>query len=227
MLESGQPNADELKGVIVDALVAGVITKDDILDMVSTAESPTSANGHKPTEPTVGADDLPIYTELPEGLIDLPSACEIFGKSRQLLFQWVTQGRLPERGLFKPAGRTIANVVVSEQDVVACISGTDGWRDKRAQMLGKVGAATIGADDLPIYTVLPEGMIDLPRAAREYGCNGGTLRTWVHRGHLQVMGRLKGSCTGGGYLVVSESDLKERLGTPKKKGGRPPKTRNC
>ena len=79
MLESAQPTADELKGVISDALAAGVLTKDDILDMVSTAESPTSASGHTPAGPTIGTDDLPIYTELPEGLIDLPTAARNYG----------------------------------------------------------------------------------------------------------------------------------------------------
>ena len=136
MLESKPTNTKELRRVIIDALTAGVITKDEILDMVSTAEPPAATNGSAPAERAAGANDLPIYTELPEGLIDLPSA------------------------------------------------------------------------------------------ATRYGCKGATLRMWVHRGHLRLMGRLKRSCTGGGYLVVSESDLKERLNTPKKKGGRPPKTCN-
>ena len=221
MLESGQPNADELKGVIVDALAAGVITKDDILDMVSTAESPTSANGHKPTEPTVVADDLPIYTELPEGLIDLPSACEVFGKSRQLLFQWVTQGRLPERGLFKPPGRTVANVVVSERELETCIDGTDGWVDRPKGW--RVKNNLLGPDELPdgIFSEVPEGLIDLPSAASKFGCSLGRLHSWIARGHLQVHGRLRAPARGGGYRLVSEEEVIQHMRMPPNKGGRP------
>ena len=136
MVESTQTTADDLRGAIEDALAAGVITRDEILDMVSTAEPTTALNGHEPAEPATRADDLPIYTELPEGLIDLP------------------------------------------------------------------------------------------KAAKKYGCKGPTLRTWVHRGHLKSMGRLRGSSPGGGYLVVSEADLERHLAASPKKGGRPRKTRN-
>jgi hypothetical protein len=136
MVESTPTTANDLRSAIEVALAAGVVTRDEILDMVSTDSPDAGSNGHAPPELAVGSDDLPIYTELPDGLIDLPTA------------------------------------------------------------------------------------------ATRYECKGPTLRMWVHRGHLKLMGRLKGSCTGGGYLVVSESDLKERLSTPNKKGGRPPKTRN-
>ena len=133
MLKSQQPTAEELRGTIEDALAAGVITRDEILQMVSTAESPTSANGHTPAEPTVGADDLPIYTELPEGLIDLPTA-----------------------------------------------------------------------------TV-------------RYECGRSRLHGWVQRGLLTVQGRLKGAARGGGYLLVSETELQHILSTISVKGGRPRK----
>ena len=135
MLESAQPTADELKGVISDALAAGVLTKDDILDMVSTAESPTSASGHTPAGPTIGTDDLPIYTELPEGLIDLPTA------------------------------------------------------------------------------------------ARNYGCQLQRFYMWVRRGQLKAHGRLRASSPGGGYIVVSQTELATRMNTVREKGGRPRKKR--
>ena len=218
MVDTRKP-LDTLTRAIEDALVSG-ISKDEILQMVSTAEPPTSANGHQPAERANGADDLPIYTELPEGLIDLPKASKVYGKSRQLLFQWVTQGRLPERGLFKPRGRTVANVVVSEKEVEDCINGTDGWTERRTRKLRKVGDATVGADGLPIYTELPEGLIDLPSAMREYGCRRGRLDTWVQRGHLKVYGRLKGAARGGGYVVVSRTQVEERLAAKPNKSGK-------
>ena len=223
MLDNRKEATDALARAMSDALTNGLTTDDigEIAQMLA-AQQPLALDysAQHVAERANGADDLPIYTELPEGLIDLPSACEVFGKSRQLLFQWVTQGRLPERGLFKPRGRTVANVVVSEKEVEDCINGTDGWPERRTPKLRKVGDATIGADGLPIYTELPEGLIDLPTAMRKYGCRRGRLDSWVKRGHLEVRGRLRGAAPGGGYLVVSEAEVVDRLETTAPKGGR-------
>ena len=78
--------------------------------------------------------------------------------------------------------------------------------------------------ECPIYTELPEGLIDLPSAARKYHLNVNTLRSWLTKGHLKVFGRLKAPATGGGYLVFSELDLVEYRSAPRNKGGRPRKT---
>jgi hypothetical protein len=133
MLKSQQSTAGELRGAIEDALAAGVITRDEILQMLSTASPTAATNGHALAEPTIGADDLPIYTEL------------------------------------------------------------------------------------------PEGMIDLPKAARDYGCNIDTLRSWVRRGHLVSEGRLRGSSPGGGFIVVSVAELEKHIASPRKKGRKPRK----
>lgn len=224
MLKSGRPTADELRSAITDALTAGVVTRDEILDMVSTDSPDIRSNGHAPAEPMSGADDLPIYTELPEGLIDLPSACEVFGKSRQLLFQWVTQGRLRERGLFKPPGRTVANVVVAKEDVEDCVNGTDGWPKRRIRTLGETPEGVIiGSDGLPVYTEVPEGLIDLRTAAAQYECTVQRFRAWIRRGNIKPLGRLKAGCPGGGYLVVDKEELRLRLESTPSKGGRPRK----
>ena len=223
MPDTRKEATDALARAMSDALTTGLTTDDigEIAEMVA-AQQPLALDysAQHVAERATGADDLPIYTELPEGLIDLPSACNVFGKSRQLLFQWVTQGRLPERGLFKPRGRTVANVVVSEKEVEDCINGTDGWTERRTRKLRKVGDATVGADGLPIYTELPEGLIDLPSAMREYGCRRGRLDTWVQRGHLKVYGRLKGAARGGGYVVVSRTQVEERLAAEPNKSGK-------
>ena len=76
---------------------------------------------------------------------------------------------------------------------------------------------------LPIYDELPDGLIDLPEAARKYGCSNALLHRWIDRGHLKEQGRLKAPARGGGYIVVYESELKHRLaktpqiGRPKKR----------
>ena len=74
-----------------------------------------------------------------------------------------------------------------------------------------------------MYTELPEGLIDLPSAAKKFDIPVRTIRAWVNRGHLQARGRLKGAARGGGYLVVCEDELTARINGPRDKGGRPPK----
>ena len=78
--------------------------------------------------------------------------------------------------------------------------------------------------ELPIYTELPPGLIDLPAAQKKYGCSRGRLYNWVRNGHLKVQGRLRKPARGGGYLAVSENELEHRLATVSVKGGRPRKT---
>ena len=74
-----------------------------------------------------------------------------------------------------------------------------------------------------IFTELPDGLIDIPTAAKKYQIKGATLRAWVRKGHLKLQGRLKGPTWGGGSLVVLEAALKEYISEPKDKGGRPRK----
>ena len=80
-----------------------------------------------------------------------------------------------------------------------------------------------GADDLPIYTELPEGLIDLPSAMMIYDGGRPRLRNWVKRGYLEIHGRLRAPAPGGGYIIVSKSELMEKLATGEKTAGRPRK----
>lgn len=75
--------------------------------------------------------------------------------------------------------------------------------------------------ELPIYTELPEGLIDLPSAAREYGIQGATLRMWIQRGKLIRRGRLKAPAAGGGYVVVRKADIEYCKDHPLKTGRKP------
>ena len=81
-------------------------------------------------------------------------------------------------------------------------------------------------DDDPdtVYTELPPGLIDVPTATQKYNLNRGTLRTWLKKGRIRVLGRLKAPATGGGYLLVDEEELLAHMSAPKSKGGRPRKT---
>ena len=82
----------------------------------------------------------------------------------------------------------------------------------------------VANDQDTVYTELPEGLIDVPTAAKKYNMATGTLRVWLRKGHLTLRGRLKAPATGGGYLVVREDELAEYVASPRNKGGRPRKT---
>ena len=87
----------------------------------------------------------------------------------------------------------------------------------------RVDTLTEQGDAARIYTELPDGLIDLPTAVAKYGLHRQTLRNWVLRGQLPVYGRLRASAPGGGFLIVSEAELKDHLHAPKDRGGRPRK----
>ena len=95
---------------------------------------------------------------------------------------------------------------------------------EETELLGEPKLPGFEPENLPVYVELPEGMIDLPTAAKRYERNVRTIYNWVRRGHLEVKGRLKAPTWGGGYIVVSEKDLVNHLATPRNKGGRPIKT---
>ena len=78
--------------------------------------------------------------------------------------------------------------------------------------------------EYPVYAELPDGLIDLPSAARRYGVNRVTLWRWADRGSIKIYGRLKGSAAGGGYLLLNEEELRSYISAPRNKGGRPKKS---
>ena len=69
-----------------------------------------------------------------------------------------------------------------------------------------------------IYDELPDGLIDLPTAAKRYGIPVKTLGMWVHRGKLPRRGRLKAKAAGGGYIVTEESAILHCRDNPRKRG---------
>ena len=65
-----------------------------------------------------------------------------------------------------------------------------------------------------VYDELPPELVDLRTAASEYGCSIHRLRSWVHRGHIKSLGRLRGRAPGGGVHVVSREELMSKLAMP-------------
>ena len=73
-------------------------------------------------------------------------------------------------------------------------------------------------DQDTVYTELPPGLIDLPSAAKKYGMNRGTLRNWLELGHIKKYGRLKGAATGGGFILLAEQEVMDRINAPRQSG---------
>ncbi len=81
------------------------------------------------------------------------------------------------------------------------------------------GARPTESDDV-IYEPgnLPEGLIDLPSASKKYGISVVTLRSWVQRGKLPRLGRLRARAAGGGYIVTDEAQIPYCRDNPRKRG---------
>ena len=67
---------------------------------------------------------------------------------------------------------------------------------------------------------LPEGLIDLPSAAKKYGINVKTAQGWLRRDIIPRLGKVR--APGGGYNVTCEETFAMIAANPPKTG-RPPK----
>lgn len=54
---------------------------------------------------------------------------------------------------------------------------------------------------------LPDGLIDLPSAAKKYGIPVRTLQSWIYRGKLPRRGKLRARSPGGGYTVTEREAI--------------------
>ena len=90
--------AHPLRKAMADARAAGMDLADvrNMVTDVYTAE-------HNQSEPPPTADV--VYDELPDGLIDLPSACRKYGVNRQTANGWMRKGQIPYLGKIKAPAR--------------------------------------------------------------------------------------------------------------------------
>ena len=102
----------------------------------------------------------------------------------------------------------------SPTDLMATISAT--ITDYQAKQLPMFDM--LPCDGETVFDELPEGMIDLPSAAIEFGISRYTLRGWVEGKHIPVRGRLRGSARGGGFLILSKDDILKLKDSPPKRG---------
>lgn len=87
--------------------------------------------------------------------------------------------------------------------------------------LDRAGADTDTEPDPEIIYLpgeLPDGLIDLPTAAKKYRIKPGTLHRWVTLGKLPRRGRLRAPAAGGGYVVTEEAAIPYCQTHPRKRG---------
>lgn len=86
----------------------------DMISMVTDVFDPQEASGSSPLPPTKETEPAPpadvVYDELPDGLIDLPSACREHGVNIQTANGWMRKGQIPRLGKLKAPGKGGANV---------------------------------------------------------------------------------------------------------------------
>ena len=90
----------------------------EMASMITAAtEIQHSTNGVHPTDP-----DNIIYErgELPEGLIDLPSASKKYGIRVDTLRIWVQRGKLPRRGRMRARSPGGGYIVTVEAEILYC-----------------------------------------------------------------------------------------------------------
>ena len=79
-------------------------------------------------------------------------------------------------------------------------------------------------DDSPIYSETPDGLIDLPSAAKELGVATAQIRVWLAKGYITSYGRLKAPAPGGGFHSLKMDEITAYREGPRNKGGRPKTT---
>ena len=205
-------HSDALKEAIRSSLNAGVTTQELYNDLTTILNevghpgnaAPISSDG---TGGPNAGNTVRVYDSVPPHLITITDAAEEHGVTRQAVYLWLEKGYIREAGFLRAGDAGRRNVTLLDRAELAAMASTDPFQQDESE--------------LPIYHQLPEGLIDLPSAAKKYHRNAQTMRSWVRKGLVRLRGRLKAPAAGGGYLVVSESELLDHMAAPPNKGGRP------
>lgn len=67
---------------------------------------------------------------------------------------------------------------------------------------------------------VPDGLVTLNQAARDYDIKVTRIRNWVQRGHLEEQARLRGP--GLGRILVRRLGVEQLIAHPPQRTGRPP-----
>ena len=90
--------------------------------MVATATSDVDC--WEPKLPGLELQDegLPIFDELPDGLIDVPTASKKYFRSKSTLYQWIQRGYVTVVGRLKAPARGGGYLVIPESEIAAHVA---------------------------------------------------------------------------------------------------------
>ena len=101
---------------IREALRAGVTER----TLLSILRAESAAREHRRRVSMPDTDDPEtVYTELPPGLIDLPSAVRKYGLTSSTVHDWIRHGRIEPQGRLRAPARGGGYLVVREEDLLA------------------------------------------------------------------------------------------------------------
>ena len=142
MVELGKSTKDDLISAIDQALRSG-IKAEAIADMVAerTSYHEVATPGdiaefmdHHQDETPPEPEGAIIYDELPEGLIDLPSASKKYKIPVGTLRSWVRRGKLPHKGRLRARSPGGGYIVTEEDVIVYCRDNPrKPWQTKSAR----------------------------------------------------------------------------------------------
>ena len=106
------PPLERLGDAIAEALAEGM-TQQELMSVVLTTVSTY-------TPPIADEAECPdsVYTELPPGLIDLPSAARKFNTPRGTLHAWVRRGHIHSYGRLPGPARGGGIVILKESEII-------------------------------------------------------------------------------------------------------------
>ena len=118
MLDSLKDSKREVFLAAIERAREDGLSLDDMVSMITTAFNHESSN--RSVHPTQADDVVYEPGNLPEGLIDLPSASKKYGIPVGTLRSWVNRGKLPKCGRFRARSPGGGYIVTVEADIVYC-----------------------------------------------------------------------------------------------------------
>ena len=117
-MNSGMPKGDVLASMLEESVDSG-IQVNEVATMVINAAYRSMAKETRvellPMRP------YPVYAEVPEGCIDLPSAAKKYGLNIGTVREWVRQGRVAQVGRLKAPAPGGGYLLVNEKELQTCI----------------------------------------------------------------------------------------------------------
>ena len=120
MLESSKDSEREAFRSAIKRARQGGLSQDEMASMITAADNTERSLGNGSVQPTEMDDVIYEPGNLPEGLIDLPSASRKYGIKVATLRSWIQLGKLPRKGRLRAPSPGGGYVVTEEAAITYC-----------------------------------------------------------------------------------------------------------